>query len=388
MQNFTFHNPTKICFGQGRTASIGEMTQFWGQRVLLLYGQGSVKKNGILETVQKSLRAANVSWVELGGVRANPVLGFVNTAIVCFRQEKLDAIVAVGGGSVIDTAKAIAAGVEYSGDVWDFFCGKAAVLTAVPITTVLTLAATASEMNGGGVITNEETQEKYNLQGAALYPKVSILDPVNTFSVPRHHSMYGAVDAIVHILEAYFNASDPHLPIQDRLSEGLILSIMEAAEIIFEQPENYTARANMMWCATLALNGLSTAGTGNTGFPMHMIEHSLSAMYDISHGAGLAMIAPAWLKHASAQDPKKHVQFAERVFGICEGTEAERALAGIHALEQWFARVQAPIRLGEANIPIRDILKIAQNAHRLAGVWEMSEYTCEVIESILKRASA
>lgn len=386
MQNFTFYNPTKIFFGQGKTACCGEMTLPWGKRVLLLYGQGSVKKNGILGQVKNSLAAVGIAWVELGGVRPNPVLSFVNTAIQRFRQEQLEAIVAVGGGSVIDTAKAIAAGVCYAGDVWDFFCGKAEVTVAVPITTVLTLAATGSEMNGGAVITKEETQEKYHCRGEVLYPKVSILDPANTFTVPRQHSMYGAVDAIVHVLEAYFNASDPHLPVQDRLIEGLLRTIMEAAKIIFEQPEHYEARANLMWCATLALNGLPTAGTGNTGFPMHLIEHSLSAMYDISHGAGLAIVAPAWMKYAEELAPRKFAQFAQRIFGIDEGKERERALAGIQALEHWFATLQAPIRLAEANIPVADIPRIAENAQRLAVVWDMPEYTCEVIESILKRA--
>jgi len=386
MQNFDFHNPTRILFGKGKTDRIGEVTAPYGKRVMLLYGQGSVKKNGILERVMQSLQAAGIGWIEYGGVKPNPVLSFVNQAIACFRQEDLEAIVAVGGGSVIDTAKAVAAGVCYSGDVWDFFCGKAEVKDAVPITTVLTLAATASEMNCGGVITNEATREKFNLMGASLYPKVSILDPVNTFTVPRHHSMYGAVDAIIHLLEGYFNAADPKTPVQDRMVEGLVRTIMEAAVIVFREPQNYEARANLMWSATLALNGLTTAGTGNTGFPMHMIEHSLSALYDISHGAGLAIIAPAWMKYAWDKNPKKYVQFAERIFDIRNGSESKCALAGIQALEKWFGMIQVPIRLPEANIPVKDIPAIAENAYRLAQVWEMPEYTVEVIETILKRA--
>ena len=242
MQNFDFYNPTRIIFGRGQTNRVGEVTKAYGKRVLLLYGRGSVKRIGLFEKVVRSLRQAGVGWIEYGGVRSNPVLGFARKAIDLFRREKLDAIVAVGGGSVIDTAKTVAAGVLYEGDAWDFFCNKAEVEKAVPVIVVLTLAASGSEMNGGGVITNEKTQQKLHLVGEPLFPKASILDPVNTYTAPIDHSMYGAVDAIMHVLEGYFNATDPATPLQDRFVEGLVKTVMENAKIIFYKPNDYEAR--------------------------------------------------------------------------------------------------------------------------------------------------
>ncbi|NQT32934.1 MAG: iron-containing alcohol dehydrogenase [Candidatus Omnitrophica bacterium] len=386
MQNFDLYNPTNVVFGKGEVPRIGELTASYGRRVLLVYGLGSVKKTGLYDKVTGSLREAGVEWVDSGGVKPNPVLSFAREAIGTFKQEKLDAIVAVGGGSVIDTAKTVAAGSRYDGDVWDFFTGKAGIEDASPVTVVLTLAAAASEMNGGAVITNEDTLQKTHIVSRHLFPKASILDPVNTFTVPRNYSMYGAVDAIIHVLEPYFNSSDPDTPLQDRFIEGLIKTIMESADIIYRQPNNYNARANMMWGATMALNGIASSGAGCTGFPMHMIEHSLSAIYDIAHGAGLAVVAPAWMKYNAPEEPRKYAQFAERVFDIGGGTPEERALEGIAALERWFSSVDAPVTLEDAGIPAEDINKIAKNANSLSELWGLPDYTVDVIADILRLA--
>ncbi len=355
---------------------------------MLLYGMGSIKKNGLYEKVVKSLDEAGIEYADFGGVRSNPVLSFVRQGIEFFRKEQLDGIVAVGGGSVIDTAKAIAAGVFYEGDVWDFFLGKADIEKAAPVTVVLTLAATGSEMNSGGVITNEKTLQKYNLHGVPLFPKVSVLDPVNTYTVPLNYSMYGAVDAIIHLLETYFNGRAEYTPVQDSLVEGLVKNIMEAAEGILKKYDDYNSRAVMMWAATLALNGLTPAGAGAAGFPMHMIEHSLSAIYDIPHGAGLSIVAPAWMRYAVEKNHARFVRFAKNVFGIEELDEKKAAYAGISALETWFKSVYAPVRLEEVNIPVEDIPKIAENARSLARKWGMKgEYKRETIENILKNAA-
>lgn len=387
MQNFVFHNPTRIVFGRDKTASIGKVTLPYGKRVLLLTGQGSVVKHGILAKVTSGLSAAGISWVECSGVQPNPVLGFVRQAIDTFRRENLDAIVAVGGGSVIDTAKAVAAGVRYEGDVWDFFTGKANVLDAAPITVVLTLPAAASEMNSGGVITNEQTRQKFNLGGEPLSPKVSILDPVNSFSAPVNHSLYGVVDAMVHLLEGYFNGSDPWTPLQDRYAEGIIRTLMECAAIIREQPDHYDARANIMWGATLAFNGLAPCGIGPAGFPMHMIEHSLSALYDVSHGAGLAMILPGWLKYHSDSSPRKVNQFGRRIFELDHQDDRQGAQAAIAELERWLRSMDIPASLHEGGIPIDEIPAIAENAVMLAQKWGLKAYTQAVIEDVLRRAS-
>jgi alcohol dehydrogenase YqhD (iron-dependent ADH family) len=386
MQDFIFYNPTKIIFGKGKTKLVGKVTIQYGKRALLLYGMGSVKKSGVYDAVADSLKEAGVEFVDCGGIKSNPVLSFVYKAIELFKKEKLEIITAVGGGSVIDTAKAIAAGVCYDGDVWDFFIGKSRVRKAIPIIVVLTLPASASEMNDGSVITKEETKQKYSFGGEPLFPKVSILDPVNTCTIPINYSMYGAVDAIVHLLEGYFNASDPHTPFQDRLVEGLIKTIIESAEIIFNESENYNARADMMWCATLGLNGLAPAGVGSTGFPMHMLEHSLSAIYDIPHGAGLSIILPAWMKYKSKETPSKFAQFAERIFNINSGSIQQKAILGIESLEKWFEMIGVPIRLEYYNIPSIDIPQIAENAFGLAQVWGLKEYSIDVNKEILDLA--
>ncbi|WP_027360080.1 iron-containing alcohol dehydrogenase [Desulforegula conservatrix] len=389
MKSFEFYNPTKIVFGEGKTSEIGAFTAPMAKKVMLIYGKQSIRKNGIYDKVVKSLEEAGISFVECSGVKSNPVLSFVKKGIQLFRNENLDGIVAVGGGSVIDTAKAIAAGVYYEGDVWDFFLNKARVEKAPPITVVLTLAATGSEMNSGGVITNEATFQKYNLHGELLFPKVSILDPVNTYSVPLNYSMYGAVDAIIHLLETYFNGRAEYTPIQDSLVEGLVKNIMEAAAGIIRKSDDYNSRAVMMWAASLALNGLTTSGAGAAGFPMHMIEHSLSAIYDIPHGAGLSIVAPAWMRYAAEKDYSKFAQFADKIFGIKNADEALAASQGIKALEDWFRSIYVPVRLQDVNIPLDDIPKIAENARGLARRWGMKgEYKREIIENILKIAAS
>jgi alcohol dehydrogenase YqhD (iron-dependent ADH family) len=386
MQEFLFHNPTRIIFGAGKTDQIGEVTSPHGKRVMLLYGQNSARESGLVERVNTSLTEQGITVVERGGVQPNPVLLFVRETINIFRTEKLDAIVAVGGGSVIDTAKAVAAGVSYRGDVWDFFCGKAVVKEACPLTVVLTLAATGSEMNSGCVITNEETRQKFAASGPSLYPRASILDPENTFGVPMDHSMYGAVDAIVHVQEGYFNCSTGPHPIQERFIEGLIGGIIEAADAIRIDPRDYNARASLMWAATLALNGIAHAGLGTTGWPMHMIEHSLSALYDIAHGAGLAIVGLAWMRDQSRRDPALFSQFGERVFGITGGDETQVADGGIFALENWYRQIGCPVRLGDVGIPADDIPAIADNAVMLAKRWGMRKYDTERIAGILRLA--
>ena len=386
MQNFIFQNPTKILFGKGQTSQIGVETLVYGKKIMLLFGRGSIKSNGVFKAVIESFSDAGIAWLEYGGVQSNPTLSFVKKAILDFKEENLDVIVAVGGGSVIDTAKAIAAGVYYDGDVWDLFEGKAKVERAVPITTVLTLAATGSEMNSGGVITNEETRQKFNLNSNHLFPKVSVLDPVNTFSVPRNYSMYGAVDAISHVLEGYFYNGDKNTVLQDRFVEAIIKTIMESAEIILDNPKDYEARASLMWSATLALNGLTMAGSGCLGFPMHMIEHSLSALYDIPHGAGLSIVIPAWMKYYSQKNLQKFSQFASRIFNINNGNEKQNAQSAVDLLELWFKKIKVPVRLKEATISSNEIENIANNATMLAKRWHLTEYNKELIEEILHKA--
>ncbi len=384
MQNFVLHSPTTIIFGQNTLPQIGPETAKLGQKVLLIYGQKSLGANGTLDKIRQHLAEEGLSIIEYGGVKSNPTLSHVRQGVKIAKEEKIDIIVAAGGGSVIDSAKAISAGALVDHDVWQFFRGKKSIKKTIPLVCVLTLAAAGSEMNGGMVITNEENNHKFGTGNRLLCPKVSILDPTLTYSVGPDYTAYGAVDAIAHILEFYFTTKDPATPVQDRFMEGLILNIMDSCNRVLINSEDYAARADLMWCTTLALNGWTAAGLGLVGFPMHMIEHSLSAIYNVAHGAGLSVVMPGWLKDQTEESPEKFAQLGRRLFDL-KGDDLATACKGIELLENWFNQIKSPTRLEELEIPATDIEKIAKNALALAKVWRLNDYDQERIEKILHR---
>jgi alcohol dehydrogenase YqhD (iron-dependent ADH family) len=379
MFDFTFHNPTRIIFGKGTEIQIGQELKNAGlRRVLFVYGRDSIKRSGLYDRVTQSLQDNGIAWVEHAGVCSNPVLSHTRAGAEVAKKDGVDGLLAVGGGSVLDEAKAIAVGALAGDDVWHYFTGKP-VVSALPVFTVLTIAATGSEMNGNSVITNEETQQKYNISSPHVYPRVSILNPALTRSVPADYTAYSAVDVIAHVIEGYFTGQGANL--QNRLVESIIKTVMATTEVILREPENYQARAEFMWGATLALNGLTPAGIGTYSFPNHMIEHSLSAIYNIPHGAGLAIVMPAWMRWFVLRNPQKFERFAHQVFGLRTAAE------GISALERWFVAIKAPTRLEHVGIPSGDIEKIATNAAALAVAWSISEtYTQEAIADILRLA--
>ena len=381
MQNFTFLNHTKIVFGRAVVAKLGPEAAKAGKKALFVYGGGSIKKNGVYDVLTGALAKEGVAIVEHHGVKPNPILSHVRGGIKKARENNCDLIVAAGGGSVIDEAKAIAAGTKYSGDVWDFFCGKATVMEALPLFTALTLPATGSEMNSGCVVTNEETAQKFSIQGGAqLFPRVSALDPETTLTLPRAQVANGAVDAIAHIIEGYFTAKDTDVAVTDEIVHSLARSVIASTGRILKDPSDYNARASMMWSATLALNGLAACGYGGMTFINHAIEHSLSAIYDIAHGAGLAIVIPAWFRHhLETAGPARLEKFGAAVFGTKAPEEA------IHAFEDFFREAGAPVRLAEADIPATDIPRIAQNAMGLIRLWGMKHEQPE-IERILRKA--
>lgn len=384
MQNFVFHNPTKILFGKNTVPSIGSETAALGKKVLLVYGKDSIKKSGLYQQVLLSLTTAGTEITEHGGVQSNPLLSHVNLGIEKARKNCCDVVCAVGGGSVIDEAKAICAGATVLHDVWKFFTGRKSVKETLPLTTVLTLAASGSEMNSGMVITNDQTSQKFGFANKQLYPKTSILDPTLTCSVPADYTAYGAVDAVAHVLEFYFTTTDPHTPVQDRLMEGLMINAMESCSRVLATPDDYHARADLMWTATFALNGLTAAGLGKVGFPMHMIEHTLSAFYNVPHGAGLAAIIPGWMHFHLEYQTDRFSQFARRVFDVREGSVTKQAEAGIGSLISWFEKVNVPTNLTALDISATDFQKIAENASTLAKVWRMKDYDSGKIMAILK----
>ncbi len=381
MRNFVFHNPTKIIFGKGTVGQIGDEIKKYGvEKVLLLYGRGSIKRNGVYDSITSSLERNGISWVEVSGVKPNPVLSKVHEAIKVARREKVQAILAAGGGSVIDSAKAIAAGYYYSGDIWDAFLGKYKVDKALPIFTVLTISATGSEMNGGAVVTDEKTGLKLSFGSKATYPKVSIIDPTVQFTLPKEQTVYGAVDAIVHVLEYYFDGSKDRW-LMDRVMESIIKTIMESAEILVNEPTNYEARANLAWSATLALNGLTSTGSFGGDWSSHYIEHALSAIYDIPHGAGLAIVTPAWMRYVMEEDIDKFRRFAKEIFG------EEDPEKGIEAFKSWLKNIGAPVSLKDAGIPEKDIDKIAENAAFEAPFGTLKRLELEDIKKVLEIAA-
>lgn len=380
MFDFTFHNPTKIIFGADTEQLIGEELKSAGiRKVLLLSGMGSAKKSGLIDRVTASLGGAGVTFVGLEGVVSNPVLSHARQGVALAKKEKVEAILAVGGGSVLDEAKAIAVGAVTDIDVWEFYTGRE-VTGALPVFAIMTIAATGSEMNKNSVLTNEATQQKYNIASIHVHPRVSILNPVLTHTVPPDYTAYSAVDAIAHVLEGYCT-KQPGTHLQDRLVESIVKTVMETTDQILQNPAHAEARASFMWAATLALNGLTPAGIGTYSFPNHMIEHSLSALYNIPHGAGLAIVMPAWMRWYQDRNPEQFTRFSRELFGL------PTPQAGIKALEEWFREINAPVRLGAVGIPAGDIPKISENAHGLAKQWGIAElYTPQVIAEILRLA--
>ncbi len=381
MNTFTYYNPTRIEFGRGKENDIGAMIAEQGiKRLLLVYGTGSIKKNGLYERVIASLTTAGIDYEELDGVVSNPLLSRVHDGIEIVKTHNLEAVLGVGGGSVVDSAKAIAAGALYTGDVWDFFIQKASITAALPVYAIMTLAATASEMNGNSVVMNDTTKQKYSIASVLVNPKISIINPELMMSVTPEYLAYSATDIIAHTIEVYFTASDhPHF--QSRLVESIIKTVIETTEILLKDPLNYDARAEFAWASTQALNGLTNSGTRGGSFPNHMIEHALSALFNIAHGAGLAIVIPAWMKWYKGQNPAQFERFAKEVFALDTADE------GITALENWFNSIGAPITLSAANISRERIDDIAENAHGLAVLWGMGEeYSSATIAEILRNA--
>ncbi|OIP55206.1 MAG: NADH-dependent alcohol dehydrogenase [Helicobacteraceae bacterium CG2_30_36_10] len=381
MNNFTYYNPTKIEFGKEKENNIGQYLEQSGiKKVLLVYGGGSIKQNGLYEKIITSLNKNNIKFEELSGVVSNPLLSKVNEGIKIAKKSNVEAILGVGGGSVADSAKAIAAGAKYDGDVWDFFINKAIITQALPVFTVMTLSATASEMNGNSVIINSDTKQKYSIGSVLVNPVISVINPELMKTVSPEYLAYSAVDVISHCIEAYFTAS-VHPKFNSRIVESIIKTVMQTTETLLENPNDYDARAEFAWAAIQGLNGLTTAGTEGGIFPNHMIEHSLSALFNVPHGAGLAVVIPAWMKWYKAQNIPQFKRFSKEIFYSEDENE------GIDKLEKWFCKIGAPVTFKEINIPRESIEAIAINANETANIWGIGEiYPTKSIIEILEKA--
>jgi len=350
MINFVYKNPTKIIFGRGTELKVGEEVRQYSGKVLLHYGGGSIKKTGLYDRVVNSLKQAGVEVVELGGVMPNPRLGLVNEGIKICREKGIDFILAVGGGSAIDSAKAIAVGVPYDDDVWDFFCGKAEPKEALPVGVVLTIPAAGSEASPNSVITREDGLYKRGMYSELIRPVFAIMNPELTYTLPAYQTACGTADIMAHIMERYFT-NETHTDLTDRLCEATLKTMIKNVPIALEEPDNYNARAEIMWAGTIAHNGL--LGTGRIeDWASHNIEHEISAIYDVAHGAGLAVVFPAWMKYVYKNNLDRFVQFAVRVWNVeMNFDEPERtALEGIERLKKFFKEIGLPVSLKEMNI--------------------------------------
>lgn len=384
MNAFEWYNPTKLVFGADKVGQLGELIEPYGKRILLVYGGGSIKKTGLYDDVMFQLREIGATVHELSGVEPNPRLSTVNRGIDICRTEDIEFILAVGGGSVLDASKAIAAGAVYNGDVWDFTIRKAVIQDALPLGTVLTLAATGSEMNGNAVITNWETKQKRGLGSKLVYPRFSILDPKLTYTVPRDQTVNGIVDIMSHVFEQYFTLTTD-IPLQERLAESVLLTVIENGEKALEDGTDYDARANLLLAGTYALNGTLPNGV-TTDWATHGIEHEVSAVYDIAHGAGLAILFPNWMKYVYKERISKFVQYAVRIWQIDPAgkSDDEIALAGIEATRAYFTRIGAPATLGEVGIGDEHLERMAEEATRFGPIGSFKLLSQDDVLSILK----
>ena len=384
MNPFRFHNPTVLYYGKGQIEMhLANEVKQYGQRVLLVYGGGSIKRNGLYDKVMASLASAEATVYELSGVEPNPRLTTVYRGIDICRTEDIDLILAVGGGSVLDCAKAVAMGSKFDGDVWDIYQRKAQATGAIPLGTVLTLAATGSEMNAGGVISNWETKEKLGGGSPFTYPKFSFCDPENTYTVPKDQTIYGACDMFAHSLEHYFHPTT-QTPLQQHLIEAVMMTIVESAHLAIEDPNDYSARETLMYSSTMALNGMISMGIQGD-WACHAMEHEISAIYDIPHGGGLAIIFPHWMDHVVKENPQRFATLATRVFHVDAAGKSVEQLAqeGIAKIREFFQSIGAPTRLADYEIGAESLERMAEQAVRFGPIGNYKKLGKEDVLEIL-----
>ncbi|KMM36470.1 iron-containing alcohol dehydrogenase [Guptibacillus hwajinpoensis] len=386
MNTFLQYNPTRLYFGKDQ---VSQLTQEIKQeaKVLVVYGGGSIKRNGVYDAVIAELEKVNADVFELSGVEPNPRLTTVEKGSALCKKEGIDFLLAVGGGSVIDCTKAIAAGAHYEGSAWDLITQKEPIESALPFGTVLTLAATGSEMNSVSVITNWETKEKLGWGSPHVFPVFSVLDPTYTFSVPEDQTVYGIVDSMSHALEHYFHRT-PNTPMIDGFMESLLRTAIQTGPKLLANLESYEHRETMMYISTTAFNGTLSNGTDGGDWATHRIEHAVSAVYDIPHGGGLAILFPNWLLHVLEEDPSRVKQLAVNVLGVsAEGkSDYDIALEGAEALRQFWNSLGAPSRLADYDIDDSEFEAMIDKTFIKPGVGTYKELDRESVKDILKRS--
>ena len=356
MENFAYYTPTKVVFGKDEEKNVGKLAkEFGAKKVLIHYGGGSAVRSGLIDKIKTSLTEENISFVELGGVKPNPRLSLIYEGIKLAKENSVDFILAVGGGSVIDSAKGIGYGIANPDieDVWDLYIGKKKTQKCAPIGVVLTIAAAGSEMSGGSVVTKEDEQLKRSYGCDNARPKFAVMNPELTYTLPKYQIACGVVDIMMHTMERYFSPVG-NLELTDKIAEGLLRTMIKYGKLSLENPHNYEARAEIMWASSLAHNGLTGCG-GIGDWSTHQLEHDLGGVYDIAHGAGLSAVWGSWARYVYKENPKRFVQFAENVFGIEKiGTDEEISIKGIEAMENFYKDIEMPISISETGINLSD----------------------------------
>lgn len=357
---FDYCTPTEYVFGPDTEARSGELSKAkLGERLLIVYGGGSAERSGLLGRVRRSLAESGIFFAELGGVKPNPTDDLVYKGIEICRREGLEAVLAVGGGSAIDTAKAIAGGVTYEGDFWDFWAGKAVMEKALPVGVILTIAAAGSEGSGNSVITKLDGEIKISLRTNILRPRFAIMNPKLTETLPEYQTACGITDMMAHIMERYFS-NTPDCEVTDRLCEGLLTAIINEAPKVMANPTDYQARANIMWAGTLAHNGICGCGRQEE-WTCHAMEHEISALYGVAHGAGLAVVFPAWMEYVSQYNSDKIIQFGKRLFGVDSAPET------ISELRKFYSSIGMPLTMKELGVDSPDIELMNTKLHKAKG---------------------
>ena len=368
MENFNYYTPTEVVFGRGTEKQVGELVKAQKcSKVLVHYGSGSVKKSGLLDRVFRSLDEAGISYLSLGGVVPNPRLSLVYEGISLCKSEDVDFILAVGGGSVIDSAKAIGYGVSNEGDVWDFYEKKRQASGCLSIGVVLTISAAGSEMSDSSVITNEKGWLKRGYSSNYARAKFAVMNPELTMTLPKYQTASGCVDIMMHTMERYFNQCD-NMELTDGISEHLIRTVMKNAKILMEEPYNYDARAEVMWAGSLSHNGLTGCGTDGGDWACHQLEHELGGMFDVAHGAGFAAVWGSWARYVMDACPERFARFAVNVMGVADGAdETETALKGIEAMEAFYRAVEMPVCIKDLGIEptVEQLRELAEKCSHL-----------------------
>jgi len=379
MENFMFHNPCKVIFGKGAIKKIGPAIKESGhKKILLLAGQGSIRKNGVYQQVTESLQSSGIKWSEFWGVQPNPILPKVYEAIKAARKEKVGAILAIGGGSVIDSAKATAAGF-YLSDIWEVFEGLRKVEKALPLFTVLTLSATASEMNQWAVLTKPDEKKKWAIGAEILIPKVTVIDPSVQMSLPWSQTVNGAIDALSHLMENYFVGTDEMVSM--RICESLMITIMEMTDRLQANPRDDNARANLVWAATMAHNGVSAIALKGGDWSAHRIEHGISALHpEIAHGTGLGIVFPAWIQYLKRYNRKTFHRWAREVWS------ARNIDYAVEKLKTKYSKWGAPVSLEEVGISEKEIPAMAENTMGMGKLGVVKKLSRKDVEAILRLA--